>query len=213
MWGGPFFQERPDAPLCQPDRARRDACRLHRNSRPCRHDVQPHRHLPGRDKSAGRRRQEDADLVRDHRGERRRQHAGLFRQPAGRGRLHRHHRPEGAEGRWVRSRPTASRPRSTSPAARCWPASTPRRARPSRPAICSPSTSPRKAIEATCDLGGQPDSVALVEGRQIPRHRDRERARRRGERRRNPAAAGRQSEDRPAATPACRTAPASRPSN
>ena len=53
-----------------------------------------------------------------------------------------------------------------------------------------------KKIEASCDLGGQPELGRAQRRQELPRHRHRERARRGRERRRHPADAVRQPEDR-----------------
>ena len=99
--------------------------------------------------------------------------------PLRRRRLHRHHRSRRRPRPAASSRSTASRPRSPSPAARCSPASTRPRARPSRPAISPSSISPprrskRPAISAASRIRSP------QQGRQLPGHRHRERARRGG---------------------------------
>ena len=122
--------------------------------------VQPHRLLPGRRQPAGRHRPDIRHLGRNHRRQRRRQHAGLFRQPAHGDRLHRHHRREGAEGRrlrHVRRRADLGRHRRRQGARR---RQHRRRATPSRRATSPAVDLASKTIEATCDLGGQPDSIA-----------------------------------------------------
>ena len=127
--------------------------------RPMPTGLQPHRDLPGRvdnlPAEADPRSPPSSEIITASRGRQRRWSIPTARR---RRRLHRHHRPEGAEGRAASSSSTASRPRSRSSAARPSSASTPPRARPSRPGklavvdLADQGRSTRPAISAASPI-------------------------------------------------------------
>ena len=103
-----------------------------------------------------------ADLGRDRRRERRRHDARLHRQPEQGGRLHRHRRPRRARRRSAASPSTASRPRSSIRGATAFVGVNTRASFTEPSGRLAAVDLATRAETASCDLGGQPDSVAVA---------------------------------------------------